>query len=182
MGISKKRLIGDAAINIAAMWLAGWLSKWIAMIPGYIYRGSFPAQDAATRGTAETLIMGIGGVLIAALLLTIYHRATDRAERLTLQNAWQEAALSAAVYALLQFLFGALLWNNQMIAHCAYWLSMLFGTRMDPLYSVERPTVLGFLLSALISCTLYMLATVWGMRLAAKRRQRAVEEMKKESR
>ena len=176
---SPRSLIGSTVFGVVAMWFAGWLGKYATMIPAYIFRGLYKTLDD-TRSDIERLILGVGGVLITALLLLLYYSRTDTSERMDIRRAWKESALSAGVYAVLQFLSGILLRNNQLVAHSSYFLSTLFGTYRDPLYPTNVPTALSHLLGACLSSALYMGVAVLGVWLAIKRRRREIEHMKRE--
>ena len=164
-----RELVMDSLFTMLTMYGAAWLAYLCQIVPLYLLRMVYRGED---RLHAEKLLTAFFCLGMSALILVLLHRRSDRAERLTPRRALAEAGLAAAFYAAVQILFRLLFENTYLISVHVTSLSALFGTAQSAHYSTEYPTLLASILGALISCTVYFLAAVSGMRLAVRRRHR----------
>ena len=164
-----RELLKDSLFTMLTMYGAAWIAYLCQLVPLYLLRMVYGGED---RLHAERLLTALFCLGMSALILVLLHRRSDRAERLAPRRALTEAGLAAAFYAAVQILFRLLFENTYLISVHVTSLSALFGTAQSAHYSTEYPTLLASILGALISCTVYFLAAVSGMRLAVRRRHR----------
>ena len=169
MESKRRELIVNALFTLLSMYAAAWLGYLVAIVPAYVLRGAYYGDD---RTLAEHLVFGLCGLAASAVILILLHRRSDRAERLTRGRAFAEAGIAAALYAAAQILYRLISENSYLVAVHVIHLSSLFGTAESTHYPARYPTLPASLLGALLSCTVYFLSTVLGMRLAGKRRQK----------
>ena len=165
----KKALLKDSFFTMLTMYGAAWLGFLADSVPLYIFRGAYHGDN---RATVERLIAGGFALAATALILILFHRTRDRAERLTARRAVSEAGIAAALYAAIQILFRLIAENTYLVSVNVTYISALFGTAESGHYLTSYPTLPASVIGAFISCTVYFLATALGMRLAVRRRKK----------
>ena len=164
-----RELVRDSLFTMLSMYGGAWIGYLCQLVPLYILRGTYGGES---RQLAERLMSAFFGLTVTALFLVLYHRRSDRAERLATRRALTEAGLAAAFYAAIQILFRLLAENTYLVSVHVTQLSALFGTAESTRYPTEYPTLPASVIGAFISCTVYFLATALGMRLAVRRRKK----------
>ena len=164
-----RELLINSLFTMLSMYGGAWLGYLCRLVPLYIIRGTYGGED---RQFVERLVGALLGLAATALFLVLFHRRSDRAERLTARRAVAEAGIAAALYAAVQILFRLLAENTYLVSVHVTQLSALFGTAESARYPAEYPTLPASVIGAFISCTVYFLATALGMRLAVRRRKK----------
>ena len=164
-----RELLINSLFTMLSMYGGAWLGYLCRLVPLYIIRGTYGGED---RQFVERLVGALLGLAATALFLVLFHRRSDRAERLSPRRALAEAGIAAALYAAAQILFRLLAENTYLVAVHVTDLSALFGTAESARYPTEYPTLPASVIGAFISCTVYFLATALGMRLAVRRRKK----------
>lgn len=148
------------------IWGSAWLAFLTALIPMYIWRGSY-YENFDIKLIGENIIIAAVGIIAGFIILMLLHAKSDEAERLSDSEMWKTAGIAVGIYIAVWMLVWALWENNYLVACCGYHLEKLLG-----LNDHNRPTFSSAITSALIYGFVYFSAIVLGTKMAQKRRNK----------
>jgi len=148
------------------IWGSAWLAFLTALIPMYIWRGSY-YENFDIKLIGENVIIAAVGIIAGFIILMLLHGKSDEAERWSDSEMWMTAGIAVGIFIAVWMLVWVLWENNYLIACCGYHLEKLLGLNDN-----NRPTFFSAITAALIYGFAYFSAIVVGTKMAQKRRQK----------
>ncbi len=149
---------------------SAWLAFIVDWVPLYIYRGT---KNDTIFG--ENLLCSVSGLVFGFLFLTYFQAKDNKSHKYSIRNFLPIACGAVGIHMVSQLLLYFPTKNNYLLAVSGYNFSKLIATGED-----NYPTFPAALISALVFGLVYFAAILAGIKIAHKRRNRLLKDLKQD--
>ena len=149
--------------SLGCVWGSALVTFGTAIIPLYIWRGTY-FKDPGVARLVEDILMTAVGLLVGFVVLFLVQSRREDVLVWNKRAIMLDAAGGVGLYSGLWFISGVFFKNNYLVAFCGYHFSNLLIEHLN-----FKPERLTFIISLLIYAPVYFAAMLLGPKLAVRR-------------